>query len=249
MPRSSLERSITRTALAATGLLLIAAPSLAAAAIVVASSGPSARDYPAGRKLDDNARITLRAGDTVTVLDRKGTRVLRGAGTFALNGAGVSAPNPTFALFTRPMAASRVRTGSVRGAPEQDPGARTQSPNLWYVDTARSGPHCYVDASAVSLWRGVSGSAERYTVKEEKSAASAPVAFAAGGQVAAWDASRLAIKPGATYTITGANGSASRVKFVQLANMPDSPENLAAALIDKGCKDQLELLSTTLARR
>ncbi len=247
MPRSSHDHFVRRAALAVAGALLLAAPTLAAAAIVVASSGPSARDYPAGRKLDDNARITLRAGDIVTVLDSKGTRVLRGGGTFTLNGSAAAAQSATFAMFTRPMAASRVRTGAVRGAPGTE--GRMPSPNLWYVDTAQSGPHCYVDASAVSLWRGSSAGAAAYTVKDEKSGAGTNVAFTADAPVAAWDGAKLAIRPGATYRITGASGAASYVTFIQLPNMPVGPENLAAALIDKGCKAQLDLMSTTLARR
>ena len=76
-----------------TGIGVLALPGIAAAAIVVASSGPSARNFPAGKKLDDAASITLQAGDSVTVLDAKGTRVLRGAGTISLKHHQRSVPN------------------------------------------------------------------------------------------------------------------------------------------------------------
>ena len=41
--------------------------------------------YPVGKKIGDSERIVLRAGDTLTVLDGNGTRVLRGAGTYSLD--------------------------------------------------------------------------------------------------------------------------------------------------------------------
>ena len=59
-------------------------PSNASAGVVVAASGPSASDYPVGKKIGNSERIVLRAGDTLTVLDGNGTRVLRGAGTYSL---------------------------------------------------------------------------------------------------------------------------------------------------------------------
>ena len=50
----------------------------AQAGVVVKSSGPSAATYPVGRKLSDSSTITLRAGDSVTVLTDSGTRVITG---------------------------------------------------------------------------------------------------------------------------------------------------------------------------
>src|SRR6185369_4761891 len=95
--------------------LALAIPAAAEAAIVVASSGPSAATYPVGRKLDDAGTITLRAGDTLTVLDGKGTRVLRGAGNFPVAAAaGTPAKSATFAVLTMQRSAQRVRTGAVR---------------------------------------------------------------------------------------------------------------------------------------
>src|ERR1044072_4364883 len=70
-----------RTALAA--LLAAGAASAAANVLVVRSAGPSARPYPAGRSLADNARITLQAGDSLVILGPTGTRTFRGPGTFS----------------------------------------------------------------------------------------------------------------------------------------------------------------------
>ena len=107
--------------------LALAIPAAAEAAIVVASSGPSAATYPVGRKLDDAGTITLRAGDTLTVLDGKGTRVLRGAGTFPVAAAaGTPAKSATFAVLTMQRSAQRVRTGAVRtGVGAEAPASRS----------------------------------------------------------------------------------------------------------------------------
>ena len=100
-----------RFAVALAGLAL---PVAAQAAIVVSSSGPSAGAYPVGKKLPDTGTITLRPGDTVTVLDSKGTRVLRGAGTFAIGAPSGGSASSTFAVLTMQRSAQRVRTGAVR---------------------------------------------------------------------------------------------------------------------------------------
>ena len=74
----SLADTKTRKAVVA-GLMaagcLFSAGSALAQAIVVRSTGPSAAEYPQGRKLPANASVTLRAGDRLTVLDRKSTRL------------------------------------------------------------------------------------------------------------------------------------------------------------------------------
>ena len=68
----------------------VVAPDVAKAGTVVASSGPSAGKYPVGKKLKDTDRITLRAGDSVTVLDSRGTRIISGAGTHMVGARGAS---------------------------------------------------------------------------------------------------------------------------------------------------------------
>lgn len=73
--------------------LALAGAALAGAAqagVVVSSSGPSKAQFPAGKKLDDNSSITLRDGDTVTVLTAGGTRVIKGAGVHLVGATGES---------------------------------------------------------------------------------------------------------------------------------------------------------------
>lgn len=236
--------STSRLAAATVAVIACAAAPAAMAAIVVASSGPSAAQYPAGKKLDDNAQVTLRAGDTLTILDARGTRVLRGAGTFSVAPPAAGADrSATFAALTRQRASQRVRTGAVR-----DPVApvKVMSPNLWYVDVSQGGTRCLVDPAGVRLWRADASAAAAYRIAGAGNA-SATVNFAAASMVAAWDAA-LPVSDGASYAIGRAGSPQSvTISFALLPEMPASPEDMARVLIEKGCTTQLDLLSQSLA--
>src|SRR5262245_7287326 len=91
-------RSRLRRGALALALALGLAGGAAAQTIVVSSSGPSARTYPAGKTLAAGSRIVLAAGDTLTVLDSRGTRVLRGPLTLAAEAAAATT-NPSFAML------------------------------------------------------------------------------------------------------------------------------------------------------
>lgn len=227
--------------------LAISAAALTGAAqagVVVSSSGPSKGQYPAGKKLDDNASITLRDGDSVTVLTAGGTRVIKGAGVHRVSAAGES-KRSTFAVLTRQRSASRVRTGAVRGTGPAT-GAAERSPNLWYVDVSRSGTMCVVSPESVRLWRPGGQSAATYTLGN--GAQSAQVAFAAEVRDVAWDAAAMPLAEGAQYSISGPDGgSTNTVNFVMLDAVPEEPEDLAMRLIEKGCTNQVELLTAALS--
>lgn len=233
--RSTLATGICAVTLTVSGAAL--------ATIVVASSGPSATQFPAGKKLDDSQSITLKAGDSVTVLDERGTRVLRGAGTFKVSDSAVQNRSSTFAALTRQRGSQRVRTGAVRNA---GPGGNLMSPNLWFVDLSQSGTHCVVAGTPLSVWRADAEKAASYRV-DGASGASSTVSFDAGSMVATWDAGKSPVTDGTTYTITTQAGQPqARVGFAVLPSQPGNPEDTAAALIEKGCSAQLELLSASL---
>lgn len=218
-------------------------PAAASAAIVVASSGPSAAQYPAGRKLDDAGRITLKAGDSVTVLDQRGTKVLRGPGRVSVSQPGKPLPNPALAALTRRDAAGRARTGAVRTGEDGKP----LSPNLWLVDVARPGTTCIVDTASVGFWRADTVQGARYRLVPASGAATT-IAFAAGEASASWDAAQTPVADGETFTLSPEKGGAAgALRFAVLPEAPANAEDLAAVLIEKGCQAQLELLSTTLA--
>lgn len=236
------------TSMAAAGAMFaLAAPDMARADVVVASSGPSAGQFPAGKKLNATDQITLKTGDTVTVLGSAGTRVITGAGAHRVGARG-TAKNSTFAILTRQRAATRQRTGAVRGDLTGQPLTR---PNIWYVDVTRSGTMCISADAAVQLWRPSTEGAPTFMVASMAPGAAAPLhmhlAFAEGTTTTDWDLAQMPLENGATYNISGPGGDqAVDVTFALLDNKPDTAEDLAQILIAKGCTGQLDLLATAL---
>lgn len=215
----------------------------ALAGVVVASSGPSASQFPTGRKLADNDRITLQQGDSITVIDSRGTRVLRGPGRVAVSQPGRALPNPAFAVLTRKDAAGRARTGAVRAGE----GGEPMSPNLWLADLSRPGTQCVVAPEALRAWRPDAAKAARYRISSP-AGATGMMQFAADDPIAAWDVIKAPVADGSSYTLTReGGGTVGSFTFVIMDDPPADAEGLAMALIDRGCMGQLELLSRTLA--
>ena len=240
MPMSWLKPAV----MAATCAISLASSGAAIAAIVVASSGPSAKQFPTGKKLDDSQTIILQAGDTVTVLDARGTRVLRGAGTFKASEAAGQNRSSTFTALTRQRGSQRVRTGAVRNA---GPDGKLMSPNLWFVDLSKSGTICVIEGNPVHAWRPDAAKAATYRVANTAGATST-LSFDAGSMVASWNTAATPISDGSAFTVTTEAGQPlGRYGFVVLPSQPATPEDTAAVLIEKGCSAQLELLSASLA--
>lgn len=237
-----MKRAGTAMVLAGAALLL---PVAAMAGVVVKSTGPSATRYPVGTKLDDNASITLKAGDVVTVLTAKGTRIIRGAGTFRV-GDRPQVASDRFAALTRKRAATRVRTGAVRDGMDGE----VTNPSLWYVDITRSGTVCLYDLATVRLWRPATEGTATYRISAHGGGdAHADVTFDDTVTVAALDPARLPVSEGGHYMITGPDGTtSSHINFVLLPGEYDAPDALAEALIARGCTVQLETLANTFEK-
>lgn len=237
---NSIKRRLTALALAGAALTL---PVAAMAGVVVKSTGPSATRYPVGSKVDDNATITLKAGDVITVLTAQGTRVIKGAGTFRVGDRPQVAAD-RFASLTRKRAATRVRTGAVRDGLAE----AATNPSLWYVDVTRSGTVCLYDLATVRLWRPGAEGTSTYRMFNRENGASVDVTFDEAVTVAALDPARLPIAEGAPYIITGPdNATSAQISFVLLQGDYEAPDALGEALIAKGCTVQLEALAANLA--
>jgi hypothetical protein len=234
-----LKSQVAALALAGAALAL---PVAAMAGVVVKSTGPSSNKYPVGTKVDDNASITLKAGDVVTVLTGDGTRVIKGAGTFRVGDRPQVAAD-RFASLTRKRAATRVRTGAVRGETDAVP----TNPNLWFVDVTRSGTICLYDLATVRLWRPGTGTIQTYSVAAHDGGTPVEVTFDDVATVMTLDPARLPVTEGGHYLITAPDGTTSAsINFVLLAEDYAAPDALAEALIAKGCTVQLETLASSL---
>lgn len=230
------------TSIVAAALAFVpAAPALAG--VVVAVSGPSAKTYPVGRKIGSSDRIVLQSGDTLTVLDGKGTRVLRGAGSYTLSTKAGEDRSNAFALITRQRSAQRMRTGAVR---DTDAGPVTR-PNLWYVDVRQPGPMCIADPSEVRLWRPATAGEQLYAIGVGGGAqVSSRANFGDGDMLTVWDLEQAPIADGASYVIAGGDGKPNEITFRVLDPMPEGAEDLAAKLIELGCTAQLEVLASAM---
>jgi hypothetical protein len=218
-----------------TSLLLAGASAATADILVVRSVGPSAKNYPLGRRLPDNAKIVLQASDQLTLLDGRGTRELRGPGAFTAASAS-SAP----AQLATSAGGRRARIGAVRGV---DTGP-LRPPTIWHVDVSKSTNVCVSPPNKVALWRA-----------DPAKAATLTVAGAAGTRKLAWpegDATLdwpdgLPLSDGAQYTLSGAGGAAPRtIRFRTLPQRPSGLEATASLLIANRCDAQLDLLIDTV---
>lgn len=221
-------------------ILATAAVAAQSAVLVVRSSGPSAKAYPAGRALPENQRITLRGNDVVILLDSRGTRTLRGPGTYSTS-ASSGGSTSAMAAIGGQSNARRSRVGAVRGAPT---GA-TSGRNVWQADIGRSGNVCVANPADVGLYRADSNVASRITLTEMNSKRAATVDFAAGQKNAPWPTA-LPVAAGSKYQIKGA-GAAVTLNAVAIAPLPAGLEGLAQNLIRNDCQAQLDVLIDTFA--
>lgn len=232
-----LRKRLAATALAAAACALV--PAAAWAGVVVSASGPSAGSFPVGKSIGNSERIVLRAGDTLTVLDGNGTRVLRGAGTYTLSQQAGTSKRTEFASLTRRRAASQLTTGAGR---QDDIPARPE--NLWFVDVSHPGTVCVLGSERVRLWRPGKDGEATYLLRASGGGTDHAVTFEDGSRLASWDAAALPITDGASFALSGPGSAAGgTLKFAVLGTPAEEPEALAQQLIEKGCTQQLELLS------
>lgn len=216
-------------------LLVAGATAAAADVLVVRATGPSAKSYPAGKSLADNAKIALKQNDTLVLLDKAGTRTLRGPGTFT--------PSMSSQAANRVVVASsettqrRARIGAVRSA-----GLGTQyGPTLWHLDVSKSSNFCLADPAQLTLWRPDASQPVTLTVTRAKDGTARKIDWPAGAATLAWP-SDLAVGDGADYRLSWQAGTSTNVKFRTLPSVPASVDAMASSLIQRGCEGQLDFL-------
>lgn len=220
-------------------IALCAASTALAGPMVVRSTGPSAKAYPVGKPLTAEAKLALKAGDIVTVLDSGGTRVLKGPGTVAVGGSG-AATGSGFAQLVSNTGARQARTGATRSAIG---GGPARSPNVWYVDASKSGPHCIVDPETVSLWRPDGSAAGAISITRVGDNKTVSLDYRAGQSVRAWPVQDLPVTEGAQFKVLLPEAKAPvTVKAALVSNNGEGLENIASALLTKGCGNQMDVL-------
>lgn len=234
-------------ACAAAGLALLSADMAVAnaKAIVVKSSGPSAKAFAPGKSIADNSTVTLKAGDVVTILDGQGTRVLKGPGTFSTTASTQTASN--MASVLKNTGTRQVRTGAVRGAVSEAPVRPT---NVWLVDTTKSATVCVADTAAVSLWSPTGENGGNITLTRVSDGKSMPVSLRPMQSVKSWPTTDLPISDGAQYRVSrdGVETPVT-IRFATMGANPLGVENTIAGFVRAGCNAQLDLLVETMSAR
>ncbi len=223
-------------------VLAIAAGEISAAAaevLILRSAGPSARNYPAGRRVADNTSFTLRPGDVVVILANGATRTFRGPGSYSAAGPVRRGPQ---------MAGGgnvRRQTGAVRG---NEPVAAVARPaDIWQFDVSQSGRACVLAGQRPVLWRPQSDRAVRLTITPQNGAAQT-VNWNAGQATLEWPAN-VPVADGASYQLSW-TGAVNPVRVttqtltgVQIGNV----DAVATAFLDNNCRSQLDVLIATRA--
>lgn len=225
--------------LALPAAILLAAPALAGP-LVVRVSGPSAAAFKAGQRLPDGAPLTLKAGDTITLLDARGTRKLSGPGSFRLDQYSVATTQNGFNELLTQRTERRARIGAVRSVGGTIDG-KPVPPGVWAIDTGATATVCALDTTKLSLWRADPTTAGTVTVARIAGGAPAAVAFAAGQAVAAWPAT-LPVADGDRFNTKGA-GASAQLTIRKLAAAPAAIDELGAAFVAAGCLSQFDRLA------
>jgi hypothetical protein len=215
--------------------LLATASAASADILILRADGPSARSFPPGRKLPDNARFALKASDELIVLDSRGTRTIRGPGNFV---AGVAPPARTAAA--EPVMQRRARVGAVRGVPNEN-----RPPSMWHVDVGKSSTMCVADRAGVNLWRADGSKPATLTIAAA-GGASQKLRWEQGAQTLAWP-SALPVADGASYRLSWDGGTApTNIVFKALPAVPSGLDDTASVLLANQCDAQLDLFINTV---
>ena len=230
VPSKVLARSLIAAA------LLLSAGAAMADILVVRSTGPSAKGFPPGKRLPENARISLKASDQLIVLDGRGTRVIRGPGTFA-----AGAPAAGRVASATPAVQRRARIGAVRGVETGE----LRPPSIWHVDVARSSNFCVADASKVTLWRADAGQALALNVSAA-GGRTRQLSWQPGSSTLAWP-SDLPVADGSEYRLSWSGGATpTTLRFRTMSAKPAGLEDMAQTLIRNQCDAQLDLFIDTV---
>ena len=211
-----------------------------AAVLVVRSSGPSAKAFPAGKAVPETQVINLKANDVVILLDSRGTRTLRGPGKFSATASAANATTSSLAALTGQNTNRRSRVGAVR----RPPSGATAGRNVWQADIGRSGNVCIANPADLGLYRANAAAAERVMVTDA-AGKRATVRFTEGQKIAAWP-SDVPVASGGSYTIKG-NGDGATVTARWINPVPAGLEGLAQSFIRNDCQAQLDVLIDTFA--
>ena len=222
---------------------LAGAGAAAAQVVVLFARGPSASGFPAGRVLPANQVINLKAGDQLELLDGSGSHVLTGP---AVVTAGHVAPKVRDELIGVFLKAQKSRPGIAASRGLELSGGASVRPGLWQADVGADGAVCLAKGVTPTLWRGPSTASASVAITRLATGETVRVVLPADRWTADWPAA-LPAGDGERYVLTLDDGSTTALAWTVLDPAPAALGDLAAALLDKGCYDQLGRVQSAFA--
>jgi hypothetical protein len=206
-------------------------------------------NYPKGKRLAATEQVSLKAGDVVTVLDKAGTRILRGAGVFSLTVA-VNRDRGSAALLARSLSnPASVRAGAVRGAGDTT-GEHIMPVSIWLADTEQGGTVCVPRGSDLYLWRSESAKRSFSWLTEATGGEMVRMQWPPKTVGIAWPKTMLAPQESRTYRIydetTPDKITEFQIVMIEPEAVPADAASLGTLLLDNGCKAQFDWLAATL---
>jgi hypothetical protein len=245
-----------RTKARASALVLAMLPTIASANIVVVrSTGPSARTYPAGQSVAETGQISLRTGDRVVLLGPGGTRTLSGPGTFPAAPGTVSAASRQQMARRYAAAMARANQQSALGGNRRvlhvpadvvaEMANLPDAPGLWTYALGTRGNFCVPDVRDFILARPAGAPAASITmVRIISPGVRHQMPIAAGTNILRWNG--FTPVDGDNLLVLGASTLPYRLRIVQIGTPPEDPQALTALLATRGCTEQLDRLSAAL---
>ncbi len=222
---------------------------LQAEPIVIKYEGPNGQNFKPGKKLLSTVKISLKTGEILTVLDERGTRILRGPGTYSASSAisAGSVSNTNLATLIKTSSVRRARTGAVRG---ENVSSQTQlSPNLWYVDVSKSSKICVADFQSLQLWRSDASQGQPSVTIVSASGGDATTRFGEGRSTVRWPSTITPVDGGRYSISVSGNAGKTSIEMVKIdVTGEERLDTMASKLLDRGCQAQSELLAETFAQ-
>ncbi|SLN77158.1 hypothetical protein [Oceanibacterium hippocampi] len=221
-------------------LSLPLASAFAAELVVIKST---AQAYQPGQQVAAGAKIALGKGETLTLLSQSGKPIsFKGPfdGVAADSGGGDANLLKRISVFMREQKAGGAKLGATR-----DGGGPT-SGEIWAINAEKSGTYCVADGKTANFWReGKSGKGSA-SVKEVARNKRGDLRWKAGEPLTAWP-DGVPLKDGGEYLVQMQGAfTASRLTVHLVPGGLDGPVREAAYMIDKGCREQAQLLLESL---
>lgn len=232
--------------------------SLAAAQVVVLNArGPSSAAYPQGAVLPADRTIFLRSGDQLEVLDAAGSHLLTGPTTVKAGQVDTGAKAALKDIFRRANSSrpgiAAVRGFTLQGETPANDGAGSTAP-LWRLDVPAwqeaepSDTHnfCVPEGRAPVLTRGAAQAAGALVIYRDGSRNGRTLTWPAGSHDLPWPEG-MSFADGETYALNLNAAGATVVRWRVIPPNAGSLVDLARALLDNGCYDQLDTLKAEAA--